>query len=284
MRVYHFTNAEFGLQDIRRRRLKIARISELNDPFEFLQVASQSAKTRGRYEYVKRGLNEYMGLVCFSETRRNPVQWSHYADRHRGICLGFDVAASAGMRKVRYVERRIAPNIPAMQSESPAATAHMLDLLTLKFKHWEYEQEHRLFVQLEEQDADTGHYFFDFGEAGPVKLREVIVGVSSAVSPEQIADALGDLQPKVKSCKARLASQAFEVVKPRNRDLWRPTRPRIALRQPTLEAAIERALRAEDFSKVRAAAADQVSATATTRRKANKMRRGRTLATPKPGI
>jgi hypothetical protein len=40
MRVYHFTKAVHGLEAIRRRRLKIARISELNDPFEFLQVAA----------------------------------------------------------------------------------------------------------------------------------------------------------------------------------------------------------------------------------------------------
>ena len=87
MRVYHFINAKFGLQAIRRRRLKIARISELNDPFEFLQVASKNPKTRARYQYVKRALSEYMGLLCFSENWRNPVQWSHYAESHRGICL-----------------------------------------------------------------------------------------------------------------------------------------------------------------------------------------------------
>ena len=163
MRVYHFTNAEFGLQDIRRRRLKIARISDLNDPFEFLQVASRDPKARGRYQYAKRGLNEYMGLLCFSETWRNPVQWSHYADRHRGICLGFDVLKSAGMQKVRYIEQRIPPNLRAMQAEGPEAEAHMLDLLTLKFQHWAYEREHRLFVHLQDRDAETGLYFLSSG-------------------------------------------------------------------------------------------------------------------------
>jgi hypothetical protein len=36
MRVYHFINEEYGLDDLRRRRLKIATILELNDPFETL--------------------------------------------------------------------------------------------------------------------------------------------------------------------------------------------------------------------------------------------------------
>jgi hypothetical protein len=33
-------------------------------------------------------------MLCFSRDWHNPVQWSHYADKHRGICLGFDVPDS----------------------------------------------------------------------------------------------------------------------------------------------------------------------------------------------
>jgi hypothetical protein len=109
MRVYHFMKGVYGLDAIRHRRLKIARIVELNDPFEFLQVASVNPRTRARYQYVKRALSEYMGLLCFSENWSSPVQWGHYADSHRGICLGFDVGKSAEMKEIRYVKSRIAP-------------------------------------------------------------------------------------------------------------------------------------------------------------------------------
>lgn len=243
MRLYHFTDAIYGLEDIRHRRLKIARISELNDPFEFLQVASADPKTRARYQYVKRGLSEYMGLLCFSENWRNPVQWGHYADRHRGICLGFEVAASVGAKKVRYVTERLAPNLKAMKKEGPAAVAHMLDLLTVKFKHWEYEQEHRLFVQLTDKDPTTGLYFFEFGQKSGVRLREVIVGALSEVTANQVKDALGDLAAKVKAHKARLAFRTFEVVRRRDQDAWRPHRHRVGLREPSFEALAERALK-----------------------------------------
>jgi hypothetical protein len=36
VQVFHFVNAEYGLDDIERRRLKVAQISGLNDPFEFM--------------------------------------------------------------------------------------------------------------------------------------------------------------------------------------------------------------------------------------------------------
>jgi hypothetical protein len=258
MRVYHFTKAIYGLKAIRQRRLKIARISDLNDPFEFLQVASTSSKTRGRYQYVKRALSEYMGLLCFSKNWSNPVQWSHYAESHRGMCLGFDVSAAAGIREVRYVKNRIRPNLRAMRVMGDAAIAHMLDLLTLKFEHWAYEQEYRLFVRLDEQDQESGLYFFDFGNSKEVRLREVIVGPQSETTPEQVTTALGNLASEVKSCKARLAVQTFAVVRQRNQDLWRPSRRRIGLREPTFEALVDRALRQTDFAAIRRATADDI--------------------------
>ena len=34
LRLYYFTGVEFGLENVRRRRLKISRLMQLNDPFE----------------------------------------------------------------------------------------------------------------------------------------------------------------------------------------------------------------------------------------------------------
>lgn len=245
MRLYHFMNAKYGLQAIRRQRLKIARINELNDPFEFLQVTSRNPKTRARYQYVKRALAEYMGLLCFSEGWRNPVQWSHYAQKHQGVCLGFDIAPSTGVRKVQYVKDRILPNLKAMRKDGPDAVAHMLELLTIKFEHWHYEQEHRLFVELKDKDPKSGLYFFDFKSHPDFILREIIVGANSEISPEQVSRALGRRTGDVKAHKARLAFRTFEVVEQRRQDLWRPSRKRVGLREPSFEALAEKALRVE---------------------------------------
>jgi hypothetical protein len=51
LRVYHFTSAEFAKDDIVHRRVKVARISELNDPFEFLalQVRQMWEKALGTF-------------------------------------------------------------------------------------------------------------------------------------------------------------------------------------------------------------------------------------------
>ncbi|WP_029557433.1 DUF2971 domain-containing protein [Xanthobacter sp. 91] len=215
MRLYHFLNTEYGLLNIRNRRLKIARINELNDPFEFLGAATKHPAVRRRYQALKDGLNDHMGLVCFSANWNNPVQWGHYADRHRGLCLGFDVHAQA--HKVSYVEERLLARPSALKSEGPVAQAHVTEILTTKFEHWSYENEYRLFPQLQHQDP-SGHFFLDFNDQ--VVLREVIVGHHSTISRDDIAEALGPLAPKVASYKARLAFRSFNVVRQKNDRLW----------------------------------------------------------------
>ena len=92
MRVYHFLKADHGLHDLRHRRLRISRIIELNDPFEFLGIDLSDRTFRQALEETKRQLSDTKGLLCFSKTWRNPVLWGNYADKHRGLCLpGFPI-------------------------------------------------------------------------------------------------------------------------------------------------------------------------------------------------
>jgi hypothetical protein len=170
---------------------------------------------RQRYQRLKDALNDYLGLVCFSANWNNPVQWSHYADCHRGLCLGFEVSAPA--HKVNYVSERLLAKPSAMKSEGPEAEAHVMEILTTKFEHWSYEDEYRVFPQLQERDP-SGLYFLEFDDQ--VSLREVIVGPHSSLSRSDVAQVLGALAPQVQSYKARLAFRSFDVVRQRNDRLW----------------------------------------------------------------
>lgn len=92
MKLYHFRNEKFGLKSTEERRLKIARINKLNDPFELLGCALSDKAQRKVIKEVKETLSNNKGLVCFSKNWKNPVQWAHYADSHKVVCLGFEVA------------------------------------------------------------------------------------------------------------------------------------------------------------------------------------------------
>ena len=106
MRVYHFINTQYGLQVLLERRLKIARAHELNDPFEFMGMDVSEDTLREAMESVKDYYDKTFGILCFSNRSDNPVQWAHYADGHKGLCLGFDIPDEA-LTKVNYEDKQL---------------------------------------------------------------------------------------------------------------------------------------------------------------------------------
>jgi hypothetical protein len=217
VRLYHFLNEQYGLENIRNRRLKVARIDDLNDPFEFAGVNFKDRPLRDAFRKMKREISQTSGLLCFSTKWGNPVIWSHYADRHRGLCLGFDVADVA-VGPVSYSGRRLAVELENLRTPRDLSAEYVTKILFTKYAHWKYENEYRGFVTLEEVDNATGLYFVEFSER--LILRQVIVGAESTISRERLSEALGEELQDVEQIKARLAFKSFSVVRQRNRKLW----------------------------------------------------------------
>ena len=215
MRVYHFIPAGFGVQNLEHRRLKIAKLDELNDPFELLGFAARDAATRKAFAETKADLAKNRGMLCFSRDWRNPVQWSHYAEQHRGLCLGFDVPDNL-LTAVTYVAQRPLPDLGVLGGGGKAAQEAMLKVLSTKFSHWRYENEVRAFTDL--MDPVGPLFFASFGPN--LVLREVIVGAKSDVTRGDIAAALCGLAPAIVARKARLAFRTFHVVEQRRSSLW----------------------------------------------------------------
>ena len=216
LRVYHFVSRDYGLDDIRRRRLKIATIADLNDPFELLP-SSTDQTIRARFNIWRQQFDQRFGMLCFSRRWTNPVQWSHYAVKHTGLCLGFDIPANM-LAKVRYTTKRLEPRVDVIEGGGPGDQKEMFKVLTTKYLHWRYESELRLFTALNDKDPKTGLFFADF--ANKIKLKEVIVGPLSTITRAEVADALGDLR-HVEVYKARLAFKTYRVTRQRNPAMWK---------------------------------------------------------------
>ena len=200
VRAYHFVPTKHGLDDIQNRRLKIARIEELNDPFEMWAVAQEDPTLRKAFRKTKNELAQKFGVVCLSLSWDNPLLWSHYADRHRGLVLGFDVDTNL-LKKISYVRNR--PSMERINQELA------VKLLFTKYIDWKYEKEARIYVRLERADPKSRHYFADFNEQ--LSLREVIAGPLNE-TPEQELRVAVHLDGNVMLRKARLAFKTFKVV------------------------------------------------------------------------
>src|SRR5713226_357193 len=94
VRAYHLLSSHHALDNLRHRRLKIAQLDDLNDPFDLWTLAQPDRKLRMALRLFRREVAQTFGMVCFSMAWHNPLLWSHYGDRHRGIALGFDLDAT----------------------------------------------------------------------------------------------------------------------------------------------------------------------------------------------
>ncbi|MDO8888646.1 MAG: DUF2971 domain-containing protein [Hydrogenophaga sp.] len=221
MRLYYFTSSHWALDNVARRRIKVSQIEALNDPFELLSPALKQPEDRAKFRELKSDLSRTVGLICFSASWRNPVQWSHYGDHHRGCCLGFDVPEQLAKR-VTYLSKRLrVDSLMRFAEAGKLDEAFMENALSAKFAHWRYEKEYRVFAQMEGCLRDGDHYFQRLNDKGiTLRLSEFIVGPLSLVTRSQVATALGDLVGSVRATKARLAFQTFNVCKQRKEALW----------------------------------------------------------------
>jgi hypothetical protein len=210
MRLYHFRNKENGLRSIREKRLKISRILELNDPFELVGVDMTDKNERRKFKVMKEKLSGTKGLLCFSKNWQNPVQWAHYADSHKGICMGFEVPDEP-MIKIDYVKQRLP--YPGKYDEK-----FMLKVLSTKFEHWNYEEEYRVYISLDKDEEEHGLYFSEF--SSQLKLKRIIVGCESDISRKEIEDLIDTFDYNIEYFKARPGFKNFEIVRNKNDKLW----------------------------------------------------------------
>jgi hypothetical protein len=187
MKLYHFTKAKHGLAALRDQRVKIALIHELNDPFELIPMNLKDKVERRNFKAYKRFVAKSYGLVCFSTSRRNPVMWSHYADKHQGVALEFQVTDENAF-PVNYEPDRICFDFERVIENQSYSEADLNRLFSTKYEDWGYEKEVRLLASLNEAVFDNGMYFEQF--SNELKLTGIILGAECAISDEQISSAL----------------------------------------------------------------------------------------------
>ena len=107
MRLYHFLSAEYALDDIKKQRIKISLIPDLNYPFEINPINLSTPKQRQLWGGFVRDLGKKFGVVCMSKKWNNPLLWSHYADKHYGLCLGFDLLDFSLIQNIDYRKSKL---------------------------------------------------------------------------------------------------------------------------------------------------------------------------------
>ena len=208
MRAYHLSGVQFAISNIALRRLKISRFRDLNDPFELAGADATDPNIRESFERSRARLDKNFGCICFSRAWSDPVLWAHYAEKHYGIALGFDIDDEC-MKPIDYISKPF-----SLEQEHPGAKPKIdIDVayrwLFTKFKGWKYEKEVRASFKLDHKSQQAGLYFAEFSEK--VKLREVILGVRCELPLIEVQQLVSTFAHPVTVIKARIAFDRFRV-------------------------------------------------------------------------
>lgn len=163
-------------------------------------VSIQNHVEAGNQKMLKERLRKTR-LCSFSALPDNLLMWSHYADCHRGICLGFSTRGKVfGLaKKVEYLTE-----YPTVDSYSLDSDSYVKYTFFSKAKDWHYEEEWRIVLNAADRLAEPIYTF------PPESLKEIIFGCQCTDSDERrvrkwLTD--GGLKPTL--LKAKMARRRF---------------------------------------------------------------------------
>ena len=170
---YHFLSSEHAIYDLEHRVIKVSLLDALNDPFELMPyLRYKNSKRRRRIKSAHAAFAEKYGLLCLSGNWREPLLWAHYAEKHKGVALGFEIVCGQVIR-VSY-----SPSIIRKEIEltgNPEENERLfIQLANTKYYKWEYEDEYRVLVALEDCVEIDGHQFLRLD--GRLKVKEMVLG------------------------------------------------------------------------------------------------------------
>ena len=222
-RAYKFLPAEFALQDLTKRQIKISTFPDMNDPFELLGGLRSDPQLSPHLAARVSHINDWCGVLCFSRDWHNAMLWSHYGDKHRGICLGLDI--SAEVHEPFYVANRqefdtdlrvllaAAPRRKGLTPSDPefqACEQAVARILLTKYDAWRYENEVRTFIALKAEQRQGPFYFAEIDKH--FQPRTIILGARCATPAEDIEAAVVGYSPPITVVRTVLSGSAFEVI------------------------------------------------------------------------
>lgn len=224
VRLYHFVNAKFGIENIKYRRLKVAFANQVNDIFEMRpfnfgdnEIGQKICDAWGT-AIDKHAMEQ--GFISFSEGWSVPTMWAHYADNHKGICLGFDLpifwkGETKLLDKVEYVENL--RHLDERVLNDDKYNGQMVEFARkTKSCRWKYEQEWRVWNSLTPSEKEekcvtpSTNFFVNFDKN--LALKEVIFGNKSESSTRSKAQGLINPSDGVKFTMALRSPRAFKMV------------------------------------------------------------------------
>lgn len=160
-----FSNVKYGADSIKKKSVHLDKPDEFNDPFETNNVI----------------LPTDCKVSCFSEINDSILMWSYYANKHKGICVEYDVSLLEDDELNQIIRKSITR---VTYSPLKANTKNSIESLFYKAEEWSHEREWRIV-------CNTNEEFLPFD-----CISGVYLGLNSVLENENIKEL-------IKICKRR---------------------------------------------------------------------------------
>lgn len=159
------------------RLLRLTPRINLNDPYDSHPFTSDIEERKHLYPpYIPEASVEGhvtethlngIGVISFTEAIDNILMWSHYADSHKGMAIGFDPNHPffKNLYRVRYTTQRV-----NLRREYPKTVGVEL---FFKSDQWMYEKEWRIIESTFNADGIFNTDTNDFIQGGPTPIPTV---------------------------------------------------------------------------------------------------------------
>ncbi len=191
--------------DLNEREAERKAVSLTHDPYFIKQL-----QVRANQEFENRK-NDYFGIFSVSENNNNILMWSHYSNKHRGFCVGFDVKKLMLFFGNLFKSEESLNVIPCnviYSQDYPILNPYTMDpsvlimrSLTYKSMDWSYEKEFRLLLI----DGTDRSFILPEGI-----IKKVILGCKmSKKHEEEISEILKQKNKIIELMKANRAHGRF---------------------------------------------------------------------------
>ncbi|MCK4677768.1 MAG: DUF2971 domain-containing protein [Bacteroidales bacterium] len=168
------------------------------------KINLQNLKFREIFEGFKRSL----GVTCFSRESNDFLMWSHYADKHKGFCIGFDTHyfnEKCDLKVYKIIYSNSFKKYDFFNETELACNKW----LTTKSKKWKYENEYRLFTREKKPTLINEDGLLKFDEN---LIKHVSIGCKNPCNIDLFIKSLKQLGYKdIEFIKYKLKDDSFDI-------------------------------------------------------------------------
>lgn len=145
------------------------------------------------------GIFKNIGVLCLTPRWDSTLMWSHYADKHQGFAIQFDIPDEVPITKINYATE-LPRNKLAYYYQRETENGY-LNIEFTKHEDWEYEGEYRLAV-------NAGNRLVEI----PGKISEVIFGCKMQDSHRETLSNLVSSLPEGKNVNLFTAEKVDDLL------------------------------------------------------------------------